>query len=68
MPIRRGDERRGHAKPASTVREAHYATMAIDDILALPVAALAANDAALLLWATCLAAGARGDGRMDLQI
>jgi hypothetical protein len=42
--------------------------MAIDDILALPVAALAANDAALLLWATCLAAGARGDGRMDLQI
>jgi N6-adenosine-specific RNA methylase IME4 len=34
------------------MREAHYPTVAIDDILALPVAELAANDAVLLLWAT----------------
>lgn len=32
--------------------EAHYRTMPLDKIMALPVAALAAEDCALLIWAT----------------
>ena len=32
--------------------EGHYSTMSIEDICALPVAAIAAEDAILLLWAT----------------
>lgn len=39
------------AKPGRNARR-HYPTMATDDICALPVPAIAARDAALLLWAT----------------
>lgn len=39
---------RGHAKSP----EAHYATMALPDIAALPVAQLAAPDCYLFLWST----------------
>jgi N6-adenosine-specific RNA methylase IME4 len=41
----------GQGEPRSAER--HYDTMTLDDIAALPVKPLAADDCALLLWAVC---------------
>lgn len=41
-----------HAESVTREIENHYPTMTLDDICAMPVAALATDDAALFLWAT----------------
>lgn len=51
-PWKYGDTREGLEKWSATAAEDHYPTMSIEELCALPVRGIAADDAVLFLWVT----------------
>lgn len=51
-PWKYGDTREGLDKWAGTAAEDHYPTMSIDELCALPIKGIVADDAALFMWVT----------------